>query len=281
MEEYRRLLKETAPGASTAPPADKRTYPASSFGALINDYLDSAEFKEKKPSTRAEYRRVLEILQDQHGNKPVRQLRRRHIRKMRDERAETPGAANTIVRMLKIVLNFAVEEEWIEASPAAKMKLLKVGEWRAWAPEECDAYEKRWAGGSMQRRAYTLARYTGQRKSDLVLMTRGHRKVEQVKGDDGIVRSVNFIRVKQGKTGEEVWIPEHTQLTAELQWGDADHLSLLTTTEGKAFDAVYFGAWMADSIEDAGLPDDCVLHGLRKTSARDLADAGCTEAEIQ
>jgi hypothetical protein len=36
---------------------------------------------------------------------------------MRDARADAPGAANTIVRMLKLLLNFAVEEEWIEANP--------------------------------------------------------------------------------------------------------------------------------------------------------------------
>ena len=29
------------------------------------------------------------------------------------------------------------------------------------------------------------------------------------------------------------------------------------------------------------LPEDCVLHGLRKTAARMLAEAGCSEAEIK
>ena len=31
----------------------------------------------------------------------------------------------------------------------------------------------------------------------------------------------------------------------------------------------------------AGLPDDCVLHGLRKTASRKLAEAGCSEEEIK
>jgi integrase len=39
--------------------------------------------------------------------------------------------------------------------------------------------------------------------------------------------------------------------------------------------------WFADAIEDAKLADDCVLHGLRKCAARRLAEAGCSEAEIQ
>ncbi len=154
----------------------------------------------------------------------------------------------------------------ITANPAAKMKLFKVGEWRAWSDEECAAFEARWSSGTVERRAYALALYTGQRKGDLVLMTRAHRK-------DG------FIRVVQGKTGEELWVPEHRALSAELVAGE--HMSLLTTSQGKAFDAVYFGAWFADAIGKSGLPDDCVLHGLRKTAARKLAEAGATEEQIK
>jgi hypothetical protein len=99
----------------------------------VDENLASADYREKKPSTKLEYRRVLEALQELHGSKPVYQLKRRHIRRMRDARADTPGAANTIVRMLKIVLNFAVEEEWIESNPASKMRLLNGGNPDAWA----------------------------------------------------------------------------------------------------------------------------------------------------
>jgi site-specific recombinase XerD len=263
--EYHRL-KAMTDARSDGP--ERRQHAAGSFGALVLDYLASAGFKEKKPRTGAEYRRVLESLAEMHGPKPVAQLRRRHVRKMRDERADTPGAANTVLRLLKIVLNFAVEEEWIAYSPAAKMRLLKVGEWRAWTDEECAAFEARWAPGSMERRAYALALYTGQRKSDLVLMARAHRKS-------------GAIKVVQGKGGEELWIPEHRELSAELGRGIQGHMSLLTTSQGKAFDHVYFGAWFADAIDAANLPDDCVLHGLRKTAARKLAEAGCSEEEIK
>ena len=267
--EYQRLIAYThglVAAAETAnAPLDKRTYPPGTFGALVREYLWCARFKQLKPRTKAEYTRVLESLQRLHGDKRVANLRRRHIRKMRDARAETPGAANTILRMLKVVLKFAVEEEWIEASPAAGMQELNVGEWRAWTDEECKQFEARWAPGTMERRAYALAIYTGQRKSDLVGMARAHRKS-------------GTIRVVQSKTGAELWIPEHKELTAELR--RVDHMSLLTTTQGKAFDEVYFGAWFADAIDEAQLPEGCVLHGLRKTAARRLAEAGCTPHEI-
>lgn len=261
MAVYHRLLEETAP--SEAPEA----YQKGSFGALVDDYLKTASYKEKKPSTRAEYKRVLEALQGRYGRLPLRDLRRRHIRRMRDERAETPGAANTIVRMMKLILNFAVDEELLQANPAAKLKTLKVGEWRAWTDAELEQFEQHWLSGTMQLRAYSLALYTGQRKGDLVRMTRA-------------CRQSGAIKVIQGKGDEEVWIPEHRELAAELARGE-QHMSLLTTSEGKAFDPVYFGAWFADAIDDAGLPDDCVLHGLRKAAARKLADAGCSEEEIK
>jgi integrase len=37
---------------------------------------------------------------------------------------------------------------------------------------------------------------------------------------------------------------------------------------------------MADAIAKAGLPDHCVLHGLRKAATRRLAEAGCTTLQI-
>jgi hypothetical protein len=52
---------------------------------------------------------------------------------------------------------------------------------------------------------------------------------------------------------------------------------LLTTTQGKPFDPVDFGAWFADAIDVAGLPDECGFHNLRTCAARKLAEAGCSE----
>jgi len=169
--------------------------------------------------------------------------------------------------MMKLLLRFAVDDDWIKHNPTAGIKLLKVGKWRAWTDEECQQFAATWAPGTMERRAYALAVYTGQRLTDLVGMARAHRKG-------------GAIRVVQSKTGAELWIAEHRELAAELGRGAAEHLSLLTTTQGKAFDPVYFGAWFADAIAAAKLPDDCVLHGLRKTAARRLAEAGCTAHEI-
>jgi hypothetical protein len=207
LREYRRLCDATDSGKNTACPSDRRSYAPGTFGALVNDYLASSDFRQRKPSTQETYRRVLEQLQQRQGHKPVRLIRRRNIRKLRDELVDKPGAANTLVRMLKMILSFAVEEEWIESNPALKVPLFNSGEWRAWSDEECAAFEVRWQPGTMQRRAYALALYTGQRRSDLVRMTRAHRKHTMLHVSS------------QEKTGEELWIPEHRELAAELARG--------------------------------------------------------------
>ena len=109
-------------------------------------------------------------------------------------------------------------------------------------------------------------RSTPDNASDLVLMACAHRKS-------------GAIRVVQGKTGKELWVAEHRELTSELNRGETGHMSLLTTSQSKALNPVCFGAWFADAIEDEGLPGDCMLHGLRP--ARRLAEADCTTEEIK
>jgi integrase len=271
MAQYWRLVEKT--NASSAPPPephqDRRDYPRGTFGRLVCDYLATARFKRLKPRTKAEYRRVSEALAREHGDKRVAHLERRHVRQMIDARAETPGAANTILRQMKILLNFAVEDDLIVASPIAGYKELEMGEWRSWTDEECTKFEERWAPGTMQRRAYTLGLYTGQRKQDLITRTRDHRT------DGGI-------HVVQSKTGEELWIPEHRELTSELARGVVGFSTLLVTpVQGKKFSEDYFGAWFAEAIDDAGLPEDCVLHGLRKCAARKLAELGLSTEDIK
>jgi integrase len=44
--------------------------------------------------------------------------------------------------------------------------------------------------------------------------------------------------------------------------------------------AMASATFMADKIEDAGLPERCVTHGLRKAATRRLAEAGCSANEI-
>jgi hypothetical protein len=176
---------------------------------------------------------------------------------MRDEKADTPGMANMVVKVMRLLLTCAVDNDYITANPALKVKTFKLGEHRAWTDDECAAFEAHWQPGTMQRRAYALALYTGQRRGDLAAMTQAHRR----DGEN---------RVVQEKTGAELWIREHRDLTAELARGSQANMSLLVSPSGTGFNKDNLGHRFADAIDKAGLSDDCVLHGLRKTDAKAL-----------
>ena len=92
--------------------------------------------------------------------------------------------------------------------------------------------------------------------------------------------SQNKIAVVQDKTTERLKIPLHSKLREALEAWPRRHVVILSTAYGKARTADGFGGFMADAIEAAGLPAECVLHGLRKAAARKLAEAGCTTRQI-
>src|SRR6185295_20174664 len=83
------------------------------------------------------------------------------------------------------------------------------------------------------------------------------------------------IKVIQGKTKAELWIPLHPGLAAALAAWPRTHMVMLTTHYGEPHSVKALGNWMTATIAQAGLPDRCVTHGLRKAAARRLAEAGC------
>lgn len=280
---YRRgPVRKTLPGAPGSPEflkaydlakngeptqASQKTATTGTIEALVREFYKSGEFTQGlKASTQREYRYRLEWLRIQHGEKPVALIRRKHVLRMRDERSETPGEANTLLRIIRRLLSFAVDREYREDNPALRIKMFKGGEFRDWKDEECAAYEARWQPGTKQRLAYALLLYTGQRRQDVAAMLEADFAIERIK-------------VVQEKTSEKIDVPAHPALRSELALKPRQFMMLLNE-RGKPYTSEALGQYLADAIDEAKLPDDCVVHGLRKTAARKLAEAGCSEDEI-
>jgi integrase len=136
----------------------------------------------------------------------------------------------------------------------------------SWTEDEIAQFEARHPVGSRTRLAFALLLYTGQRRSDVVLMGPQHIR-------DG------FLRVKQGKTAVELLIPVAPQLREIISASPIGQMIFLMTQYGKPFSGDGFGHWFRAECVKAGLPH-CSAHGLRKACARRLADAGCTQHEI-
>ena len=74
--------------------------------------------------------------------------------------------------MLRRLFKYAIKEGYRTDNPANDITLWKLGEHRAWTDDECAKFEAHWPVGTMQRRAYALALFTGQRCGDIARMTR-------------------------------------------------------------------------------------------------------------
>jgi hypothetical protein len=98
---------------------------AGSVSALIVTYLTSADFLARPPSTQTTYRNILERFRREHGDKPVTLLTRQHINAMLAQKVSTPAAANHWLRLVKVLMQLAVEEGYRKDNPTIGIKRIK------------------------------------------------------------------------------------------------------------------------------------------------------------
>ena len=239
-----------------------------SFNALAAAYYRSAEFIQLAKVTKATYRNIIERFRADNGDRPVAAMQKEHVRRLVAARAEKPAAANALLKMLRILMQFAVNEGMRSDDPTVGVKRVRSTSegFATWTEEQITAFQEKWRSGTRERLALSLLLYTGQRRGDVVLMGRQHLRAGK-------------IDVRQQKTGERLTIPVHPLLHAEIAACPAEHLTFLTTKGGKPFTSAGFGNWFAEAVEAAGL-EGVAAHGLRKAAARRLAEAGCTTHQI-
>ncbi|AKO96175.1 Site-specific recombinase XerD [Marinovum algicola DG 898] len=249
---------------TTKPKAAKDT-----ISALIELYYNSPLFHGLSDSSKTNYRRILERFRQEHGDKPITGLGRKHVTSILGKMSDRPEAANTLLKRLKVLMGFALDNGMIDHNPLVGMKGFKTSSegFHTWSEDEIARFEDRHPIGSKARLAMTLMLCTGQRRSDVVRM--GWQHV------DG-----NLIAVKQQKTGANLLIPIHPKLKAVLDQMPRDNMTFLLTDYGKPFSANGFGNWMRKRCDEAAL-SVCSSHGLRKACARRLAEAGCSNQEIE
>jgi integrase len=266
MEAYQRAEAETK-----ADKPVKERGAVGTFGRLLSAYYDTTDYKALKPQTQRQYRLAMERLIEKEGLKDrrVKDIQRPHIKRMMAKVIETPSSANDRLKKLRILLKFAIDLGWRKDDPTLHVKKLKEGEHHTWTDEQVEAFESHWPLGTQQRTAFALLLYTGQRVSDVARMSwsdvslDGHR-----------------IAITQEKTGSKLDLQLHDDLLAALARWPRSEAAILCTAYGKPFSVKGLGNKMAEAFDAAGLPEECVTHGLRKAAARRLAEAGCSPHEI-
>ncbi len=240
---------------------------AGTFSRLIAEFEQSTDYKRLKPSTAANYSRIFDKFSREHGHRRVDQMRRQHVDMIIASMSDRPGAATVFLKRLKRLMVFAICRGWITSDPTYRMKAYKGGEIHTWTEAQISQFEAHWPLGSKQRLAFALHLYTGQRRSDV------HRMTWADYDGEGIL-------VTQQKTGAKLDLPVHPELKSILDAAPNSGDTILVTEYGRSFTVAGYGAWINGAIRAAGLPAECVAHGLRKAAARRMAEAGCTPHEV-
>ncbi len=256
-------------GQASTPQIGAERTKAGTVNAAVVGYFSSAAFQSLSPSTKATYRGILENFRAEHGDKRLALLERRHIETIISKRANTPAAANNLLRMVRTLMQFAVATDLRRDDPTIGVKPVRVRSegFYTWTEADIAAFEAKHPIGSRARLAFGLLLYTAQRRGDVVRMGRQHIR-------DGV------LSIRQQKTGTQVDIPLHPHLREIIDATPSNQLTFLTTIDGKPFTAAGFGNLFREWCNDAGLPKCCAAHGLRKAASRRLAEAGCTAHEI-
>lgn len=136
---------------------------------------------------------------------------------------------------------------------------------KPWTPEHLRIADEKFTG--MLRRAYVLARYTGQRISDVVRL--GFTDI-----DDG------GFALRQKKTGVRPWCPIFPELECEIATWEKRPGPFLLQDNGKPYTTNQLWKVFNKAREDHPELADAVWHGLRANAVIHLRQSGYSIAQI-
>jgi integrase len=251
---------------------EKRAKPGS-LRLLAASYYTSHSYGALAESSKATYRRTIDKLCERFGNLSAAAMQRVHVMRLMDQHKDTPQAANQLRKVLRCLMQHAIDIGLRSDDPTRDVKKLKTktNGHHSWTEDEIAKFESVHPIGSTQRLALGLLLYLGQRREDTVLMGRQH-----------MTKDGRAIHVKQHKTGRALLLPIHSELAKLLNFSPTReklNLTFLVTELGRPFTPAGFSDWFRKACDRAGLKH-CSAHGLRKAAARRLADAGCSTHEI-
>jgi integrase len=260
-------INKTLPAHAKPEP---KGFPPGSIGRVIQNYKQSAAFKQLGKKTQREYTAHLDALELRWGKLSVAGLQRKHIMDMKDGMQDRPRQANYRLSVLSIIMGRAIDEEWRTDNPVQGIKRLPTGPgYQDW-PDAVFAEAVQAAPKEVADYLRLLA-YTGQRPGDVIAMT-----WQQVD------RQAGYIEVVQSKTRQTVWVPLHPDLTSVLDGIEKRSPHILTRQSGRPWrDVNELARRVREVMQGLGYGHaGYTPHGLRHSAARAFAEVGCNDHEI-
>jgi integrase len=246
----------------------RRTSPGT-VAAAVAGYFGSLAFATLAETSRITRRRILERFREEHGDKGIATLARKHVERMVSAKVATPGTALNFLVTLRGLMRHAISVGLRGEDPTIGVRgpKFRSAGFYSWTEDDIAAFEAKHPVGTRARLAFALLLYTAQRRADVIKLGRQHLR-------DGL------LHIRQSKTGKPLAIPLHPDLRVALDATPSEHLTFLVTHGGKPFHADAFSHWFKRMCREAALPKRASVHGLRKAACRRLAEAGCSAHEI-
>lgn len=302
-QQFTNNLRPPRPVSTWINELDPNTFAAPTIDDLIARYLATRGYKDLAAKTKTVYVVHINRISEKFGKLPLTSFEERGartvIRRWRDEVLSIqPSVADATIGMLRLLLNFAVDEEFIYRNPAAGLGKIHFITRRdvIWSDEQIQLFLEK--APRHLARVLLLALWTGQRQSDLLALRwesydGEHFRLEQRKARKGAAGS----RVKILISPEMKLVLEEIRAEQIKRAGHSDPLrrvplpeTILTTSSGYPWKTGFKITWRK-AVDGAGI-SGVTFHDLRGTfitlshragaSIRDIAEAtGHDERECE
>lgn len=235
---------------------------------LIRLYRSDQRYTGLAAKTQRGYEQCLAVIEawsERAGHPPLATLQRKSVKAFYRSMSATPAKAGAVLRVLRLLLAFAVDEGEIERNPAEKMRLKTLPPRRqVWTADQIATFvaAANANGRSSIALAVLLAAGLGQHEGDILVM--GWSQY------DGAT-----VHLRQRKTGTLIAVPVVAELRHALDTAPRTAATIVVSeSSGKPYTEYHFTHTFREIADAAGLPRDLQFRDLRRTTVVRLAEAG-------
>ena len=241
---------------------------------LIKLYRTSRHFSGLAETSKKSYEWLIERVDSKFGHLPIQEFNKRGartvIRQWRDGLMTHPTSADRTIAVFRLVLNFAVNEEYLQRNPLARIGMVHKATRRdiIWSDEQIASFLA--LAPRHLSRAMLLALWTGQRQSDLLSL--------RWSDYDGEYIMLQQQKMGRGRAGRHVKVLVSQELREVLSEIEAEQIyrsnlsgdkqvdrpeTILTTARGKPWKKGFKTSWRR-VIANVGI-SGVTFHDLRGT----------------
>lgn len=261
-----------------------------SLNAAYRILKTSSEWKGLSGKSRTSYQQIIERILSLPvaagvlvGEGPVEDFRRSHAKLVLSKFGDAPHMERMALICLRKLIDVAIDEEWIDTDPTFKLhRNPKTDGHRAWPLDVMAKFEARWAIGTRQRTAYSLALWLGNRVSDVARLKWSDFTTKHIATGDTImaVDGFEFVQFKGRERGKKLFLPMTPMLEKALSPLSRETGTVLVSERGKAYADTSLTTRMAIWCSKAGIEPGYTMHGLRKALGVKLAEADASTRQL-